>query len=228
MIQFEASHAFAPQQLLDISLNRGGRFFSWSPAANFQCGVVEHSYDRSSLQYCSVKYPYKILRSGTEPNKREFLLFECNPIFAFSKLSKRRTHRKLLRYFSKDVTVEATNGLQEAQVSTANTVEKKNLEYLARDYGWGVRFLTQEEEEMDKVADIQAAAFHSPSPIWDNFFFMIFKVNLVSLRLMKQAEVLSALLYKIRHSPPNRCDDFGLVIFAFFFLDVSMFPAHGI
>ncbi|KAH9330253.1 hypothetical protein KI387_002361, partial [Taxus chinensis] len=91
------------------------------------------------------------------------------------------------------MTIRRRKGLQEARASTTEAAEEKELKYLASDYGWRVRFLTQEREEMDVVADIQSAAFYNPAPFWDGFFYMIFK-----------AEVLGSLLYKLRNSPPDR------------------------
>ncbi|CAN6458375.1 unnamed protein product [Victoria cruziana] len=59
--------------------------------------------------------------------------------------------------------------------------------------GWRVRRLVQREEEMRRVAAVQAEAFYSPMAFFNGFFFEIF-----------EAEVLAALLYRIKNSAPNR------------------------
>ncbi|KAF6167038.1 hypothetical protein GIB67_041293 [Kingdonia uniflora] len=64
---------------------------------------------------------------------------------------------------------------------------------LVTEFGWRVRRLVEEEDEMRNVAQVQAEAFHIPVVFFNNLFLEFFK-----------AEVLAALLYKIRNSPPNR------------------------
>lgn len=66
-------------------------------------------------------------------------------------------------------------------------------EYLAREAGWGVRRMARVGEEMRRVAQVQAEAFHVPVALFNDFFFDFFK-----------AEVLSALIYRVRNSPPDR------------------------
>ncbi|KAJ8493478.1 hypothetical protein OPV22_015199 [Ensete ventricosum] len=65
--------------------------------------------------------------------------------------------------------------------------------YLLREFGWGVRRMAKVGEEMSKVAHVQAEAFHIPVALLNDLFFNMFK-----------AEVLSALMYKVRSSPPER------------------------
>ncbi|XWS62251.1 hypothetical protein CRYUN_Cryun07bG0194300 [Craigia yunnanensis] len=65
--------------------------------------------------------------------------------------------------------------------------------YLASECGWKVRRLEEDQDEMRKVAQIQAEVFHHPMAFFDDFFFQFFK-----------AEVLAALIYKLRNSPPSR------------------------
>lgn len=65
--------------------------------------------------------------------------------------------------------------------------------YLVREYGWKVRRMVEEKNEMKKVAQIQAQAFHVPAFFFDDFFFHFF-----------QADVLSGLYYRLRNSPPDR------------------------
>ncbi|KAL3513518.1 hypothetical protein ACH5RR_026235 [Cinchona calisaya] len=64
---------------------------------------------------------------------------------------------------------------------------------LLREHGWHVRRMVETDEEMRKVAQVQAEAFHEPVILFDDLFFEFF-----------QAEVLSGLLYRLRNSPPDR------------------------
>ncbi|KAJ0087258.1 hypothetical protein Patl1_07531 [Pistacia atlantica] len=74
-----------------------------------------------------------------------------------------------------------------------NSNNSEEFEYLVSEFGWKARRLAKEDDEMRKVAAIQAEAFHIPVLFFDDVFFEFFK-----------AEVLSGLLYKLRNSPPNR------------------------
>ncbi|KAM3683868.1 hypothetical protein ACJW31_12G181700 [Castanea mollissima] len=65
--------------------------------------------------------------------------------------------------------------------------------YLVNEYGWKVRRLVENADEMRKAAQVQAEAFHVPLALFNDLFFDFF-----------QAEVLSGLVYKLRNSPPNR------------------------
>ncbi|XVE65386.1 hypothetical protein DITRI_Ditri07aG0176500 [Diplodiscus trichospermus] len=65
--------------------------------------------------------------------------------------------------------------------------------YLASEYGWKVRRLEEDQDEIRKVAQIQAEAFHQPMTFFDDLFFQFF-----------EAEVLAGLIYKLRNSPPSR------------------------
>ncbi|XP_059630887.1 GCN5-related N-acetyltransferase 10, chloroplastic isoform X2 [Cornus florida] len=65
--------------------------------------------------------------------------------------------------------------------------------YLATEYGWKVRRMVEKEDEMRKVAQVQAEAFHVPVFFFNDLFFQYF-----------QAEVLSGLLYRLRNSAPDR------------------------
>lgn len=71
--------------------------------------------------------------------------------------------------------------------------EEEEGRYLAREAWWGVRRMGRVGEEMRRVALVQAEAFHVPVALFNDFFFEFFK-----------AEVLSALIYKLRNSPPDR------------------------
>lgn len=173
MVQINVKHVSAVLMKLNSSLKTGERCTSWNPT-----------------QVCSLKCPNAFLGRVTDPNSSGFLPIRHNPLLAFPRSPTSRI-KTTFSYSAKDVTVGGRNELQEAQVS--NQEEDNGLQYLTSGHGWKVRFLNQEREEMDEVAEIQASAFHSPSPIWDSFFYKIFK-----------AELLSALLYRIRHSPPDR------------------------
>lgn len=49
-------------------------------------------------------------------------------------------------------------------------------EYLAREFGWKVRKLIEEEDDLRAVARIQAEAFHEPVLLFNHFFFQFFQV----------------------------------------------------
>lgn len=182
MVPMKASPAFITQVRLGDSLNRGRRFLSIP--TDFQHLSSRHFWNLKSVKALST--PVKDI------NKSVFSPFIRNPVISFFGSTPNRSKRESLKHYARNVTVGIRKGLEEARASTS-AVEEKELKYLASDYGWKVRLLTLEKEEMDAVADIQSAAFYSPAPIWDSFFYMLFK-----------AEVLAALLYKLRNSPPNR------------------------
>ncbi|KAG2632869.1 uncharacterized protein LOC120659798 [Panicum virgatum] len=77
--------------------------------------------------------------------------------------------------------------------AAAASEEEEEDGYLAREAGWGVRRMGRVGEEMRRVAQVQAEAFHVPVALFNDFFFDFFK-----------AEVLSALIYRVRNSPPDR------------------------
>eukprot|EP00262_Sarcandra_glabra_P002071 TRINITY_DN12327_c0_g1_i1.p1 TRINITY_DN12327_c0_g1~~TRINITY_DN12327_c0_g1_i1.p1 ORF type:complete len:311 (+),score=46.67 TRINITY_DN12327_c0_g1_i1:48-935(+) len=64
---------------------------------------------------------------------------------------------------------------------------------LVSEFGWRVRRLVEEEGEMRRVAQVQAEAFHVTMPLFNHIFYQFF-----------EAEVLAALVYKLRNSAPNR------------------------
>ncbi|XP_024177537.2 uncharacterized protein LOC112183399 [Rosa chinensis] len=70
---------------------------------------------------------------------------------------------------------------------------KGEFKYLVSEYGWKVRSLFRNGDEVRKAAQVQAEAFHEPVFLFNDLFFQFF-----------QAEVLSGLVYKLRNSPPNR------------------------
>ncbi|QCD89043.1 uncharacterized protein LOC114169067 [Vigna unguiculata] len=70
---------------------------------------------------------------------------------------------------------------------------KQQFEYLACEYGWRVRRLFENADEIRRASEVQAEAFHIPVSIFNDLFFQFF-----------QAEVLSGLRYKLKNSPPNR------------------------
>ncbi|KAF7836437.1 ribosomal protein S18 acetylase RimI-like protein [Senna tora] len=83
------------------------------------------------------------------------------------------------------------------QKSQIENGSRKHLEeeegFLACEYGWRVRRLEEEADEMRNAAQVQAEAFHVPVLLFNDLFFQFF-----------QAEVLAGLLYKLNNSPPNR------------------------
>ncbi|KAG7589830.1 GNAT domain [Arabidopsis suecica] len=77
---------------------------------------------------------------------------------------------------------------------TQNNAAEIELKHLVSQHGWDVRRLNRDDEdEIRRVSLVQAEAFHIPLALFNDFFFMFF-----------QAEVLSALLYKLKNSPSDR------------------------
>nr|GMD51152.1 putative acyl-CoA N-acyltransferase [Ipomoea batatas] len=73
-------------------------------------------------------------------------------------------------------------------------LHKENFGFVVRDeYGWQVRRMGDSEDEMKKVARVQAEAFHEPVLLFNDLFFEFF-----------QAEVLAGLIHRLRNSPPDR------------------------
>ncbi|KAH9541545.1 hypothetical protein CY35_14G070400 [Sphagnum magellanicum] len=89
--------------------------------------------------------------------------------------------------------------LSRVQSQTLNEIaqedeEKVSGKGLVSSHGWRVRDASRfDTEELRAVAHIQASSFHLQTAVFDQLFFKLFK-----------AELLSALLYKARQSPPNR------------------------
>ncbi|KAE8779985.1 hypothetical protein D1007_46951 [Hordeum vulgare] len=109
------------------------------------------------------------------------------------------------------------------QVGAVGGAEEER--YLAMEAEWGVRRMGRIGEEMRRVAFVQAEAFHVPVALFNDFFFDFFKVCITSNAFIctrnvylpahfdkdgvscidqDQAEVLAALIYKLRNSPPDR------------------------
>ncbi|XP_058766691.1 GCN5-related N-acetyltransferase 10, chloroplastic-like [Vicia villosa] len=84
---------------------------------------------------------------------------------------------------------------QKVNLQTENDSEnlKQKFEILACEYGWRIRRLIVNTDEIKMAAQVQAEAFHVPMALFNDLFFHFFK-----------AEVLSGLLYKLKCSPPNR------------------------
>ncbi|KAK9271412.1 hypothetical protein L1049_027002 [Liquidambar formosana] len=83
--------------------------------------------------------------------------------------------------------------VEKVQVDGNLQVGKGHFGCLISEYGWKVRRLVEEEEEMRMAVQVQAEAFHEPVALFNDFFFQFF-----------QAEVLSGLAYKLRNSPPGQ------------------------
>ncbi|KAE9620152.1 hypothetical protein Lal_00019305 [Lupinus albus] len=86
----------------------------------------------------------------------------------------------------------STTGLV-VQCNSSNSSQLSSGKHLVCEYGWRVRRLADNSDEIKKAAQLQAQAFHVPLSLFNHFFFQFF-----------QAEVLSGLLYKLKNSPPHR------------------------
>uniref|UniRef100_A0A0D9WXH7 N-acetyltransferase domain-containing protein n=1 Tax=Leersia perrieri TaxID=77586 RepID=A0A0D9WXH7_9ORYZ len=101
------------------------------------------------------------------------------------------TIRYLGRHGRRGLRVTCLPTKEEEEVGVAGDGEEEG--YLAREGEWGVRRMGRVGEEMRRVSLVQAEAFHVPVALFNDFFFDFFK-----------AEVLSALIYRVRNSPPDR------------------------
>ncbi|KAL2231884.1 uncharacterized protein LOC105175885 [Sesamum indicum] len=118
----------------------------------------------------------------------------CNVSF-FSQTTRLKRGRRLVHCCSSSSTSTSADEHVAMKIEQSGTYEDKKLQlgYLVRDMNWQVRRMVEMEDEMRKVADVQAEAFHEPVFLFNDLFFEFFK-----------AEVLSGLLYRLRNSPPDR------------------------
>jgi hypothetical protein len=58
---------------------------------------------------------------------------------------------------------------------------KQKFDFLVCEYGWRIRRLIMNADEIKMAADVQAEAFHVPVALFNNLFFQFFKVLLLSL-----------------------------------------------
>jgi hypothetical protein len=58
---------------------------------------------------------------------------------------------------------------------------KQKIDFLVCEYGWRIRRLIMNADEIKMAADVQAEAFHVPVALFNNLFFQFFKVLLLSL-----------------------------------------------
>lgn len=67
----------------------------------------------------------------------------------------------------------------QAESGSGNGKLKHKYEYLVCDYGWRVRRLVENADEIRKAVQVQAQAFHVPVPLFDHLFFQFFQVLLL-------------------------------------------------
>ncbi|CAN8235389.1 unnamed protein product [Cochlearia groenlandica] len=104
------------------------------------------------------------------------------------------THQRVKLTWNRFPVIVRCTSTESSLTSSSQNATETDLKYLVSQNGWGVRRLKREDEdEMKRVSLVQAEAFHIPLALFDHFFFTFF-----------QAEVLSALLYKLKNSPPDR------------------------
>ncbi|KAI3918354.1 hypothetical protein MKX01_041674 [Papaver californicum] len=130
-------------------------------------------------------------------NKKKRLVYCLKPRFAV--VDERETSSKKIRRTILEGQRRRADILVPSSSSSSSSVElveneiDGQLGHLVTEFGWKVRRLIENEDEMREVAQVQAEAFHVPVAFFDDVFFEFFK-----------AEVLSGLLYKLRNSPPDR------------------------
>ncbi|KAG9456936.1 hypothetical protein H6P81_001444 [Aristolochia fimbriata] len=128
-----------------------------------------------SLSHCSLK-------STTRSPKISFYSGKRSDVFG-----KRKWASSIYRKSYEQIHDGACSSSSPADVS------QEKLGNLVSEFGWRVRRMAENDSEMRQVADVQSRAFHTTMPFFDDLFFQFFK-----------AEVLAALIYRLRNSPPDR------------------------
>eukprot|EP00250_Pteridium_aquilinum_P002806 c13028_g1_i2 orf=124-963(+) len=89
--------------------------------------------------------------------------------------------------------LEKTDTKLPSEVQTLED-DKSRQGFLFSSHGWAALRVDHDDFDMlQQFSRVQAEAFHVPFAVFDDFFFSIFK-----------GEVLSSLLHKIRHASPKR------------------------
>lgn len=85
--------------------------------------------------------------------------------------------------------------------SRINEDDRLQFGYLVRDGKWQVRRMLETEEEMKKVAHVQAQAFHQPAFFFDDALFKFFKVKFFILhflqKILTKNQIIACFLIKI-------------------------------
>uniref|UniRef100_A0A803PPJ5 N-acetyltransferase domain-containing protein n=1 Tax=Cannabis sativa TaxID=3483 RepID=A0A803PPJ5_CANSA len=125
------------------------------------------------------------------------LEFRTGSSYGFSVFSKRSNLIKSKEFSRRNFVVQSCStlpagevGLVENETTQIGTNVKVDL---ATQFGWKVRRLAPIGDEIREAAQVQALSFYEPTFIFNDFFFELFK-----------AEVLAGLLYKLRNSPQDR------------------------
>ncbi|KAK6116673.1 hypothetical protein DH2020_049555 [Rehmannia glutinosa] len=133
-------------------------------------------------------YNHSIVVKGSRKNENYLKKIPLHNL-SFTKqtirLKKKKNNRGLVHCCSSSSTSTSSDqqvnlDSEKLQPNRAYENETHQFGYLVSDVDWQVRRMVETEEEMRKVAYVQAEAFHEP------------------------AEVLSGLLYRLRNSPPDR------------------------
>ncbi|KAL0314175.1 UNVERIFIED_CONTAM: hypothetical protein Sangu_2261900 [Sesamum angustifolium] len=119
----------------------------------------------------------------------------CWSVSFINQATRLKRGRRLVHCCSSSSTSTSADEHVATKIEQSGIYENKKLQfvYLVSEVNWQVRRMVEMEDEMRKVADVQAEAFHEPVFLFNDLFFEFFK-----------AEVLSGLLYRLRNSPPDR------------------------
>lgn len=88
-------------------------------------------------------------------------------------------------------------------------IDEGQFGYLVSEFGWKVRRLIENEDEMREVVQVQAEAFHVPMAFFNEIFFEFFKVSLISYILSYYLILLKMFLININYQiyPFSLCQD---------------------
>jgi len=77
---------------------------------------------------------------------------------------------------------------------------KQQFEYLACEYGWRVRRLFENADEIRRASEVQAEAFHIPVSIFNDLFFQFFQVFFFSFQSDKSLHFFYQCLKRVNNS----------------------------
>lgn len=99
----------------------------------------------------------------------------CCSVSFINQTTRLKRDRRLVRCCSSSST---STSADPTKIEQSGIYENKKLQFgcLVSDVNWQVRRMVETEDEMRKVAEVQAEAFHEPVFLFNDLFFEFFKV----------------------------------------------------
>lgn len=107
----------------------------------------------------------------------------CNSTRSFGKLTRAVQALHCCSSLASSSAKEGELAAGELEVKESRKHVNNRREYygsLVSEHGWHVRMMVETDEEMRKVARVQAEAFHEPVILFDDLFFEFFQVYIPS------------------------------------------------